>query len=190
MSRQTVLLLLAELDEAWQSLLRRLEGLVDDEFFWEPVSGCWTVRQDLEDRWIVDYAVPAPDPPPFTTIAWRMVHVAACKVMYFEYAFGPGKLTWDELEIPYTAASAVIWLEAGQARLRSALEGLTDADLEEMRPTNWGDQWPTWRIFWTMASHDLHHGAEVGCLRDLYRAVGQGQDPRILGAEGTTAGRG
>ncbi len=175
LSRRTVLLLLAELDEAWQSLLRRLEGLVDDEFFWEPVSGCWTVRQDLEDRWIVDYADPAPDPPPFTTIAWRMVHVAACKVMYFEYAFGPGKLTWDKLEIPYTAASAVIWLEAGQARLRSALEGLTDADLEEMRPTNWGDQWPTWRIFWTMASHDLHHGAEVGCLRDLFARRDKGQ---------------
>ena len=110
--------------------------------------------------------------------------------MYFEYAFGSGKLTWDELDIPHTAASAVIWLEAGQARLRSALEGLADADLEEMRPTNWGDQWPTWRIFWTMASHDLHHGAEVGCLRDLYRAAGQGQVPRILDVEGTTAGRG
>lgn len=66
----------------------------------------------------------------------------------------------------------IAWLEEGQARLRGALLGLSDADLEEMRFTNWGEQWSTWRIFWTMALHDLHHGAEVGCLRDLYRAMG------------------
>ena len=24
--------------------------------------------------------------------------------------------------------------------------------------------------FWVMAAHDLHHGGEIGCLRDLYRA--------------------
>ncbi|MFQ5436721.1 MAG: hypothetical protein ACE5FD_17830 [Anaerolineae bacterium] len=42
--------------------------------------------------------------------------------------------------------------------------------------TIWGEMWPTWRIFWTMASHDLHHGAEIGCLRDLYRAMNLGDD--------------
>jgi hypothetical protein len=48
---------------------------------------------------------------------------------------------------------------------------LSDAELMEMRLTNWGEQWPTWRIFWAMIFHDLHHGAEIGCLRDLYRAM-------------------
>jgi len=46
---------------------------------------------------------------------------------------------------------------------------LSDSDLDELRLTNWGDRWPTWRIFWVMAAHDLHHGGEIGCLRDLYR---------------------
>ena len=41
--------------------------------------------------------------------------------------------------------------------------------LDELRLTNWGERWPTWRIFWVMAAHDLHHGGEIGCLRDLYR---------------------
>jgi len=90
-------------------------------------------------------------------------------VIYHEYAFGHGALTWDELEIHHTAAGPVAWWEAGQALLRGALESLIDADLEELRGTNWGDQWPTWRIFWTMAAHDLQHGEELGCLRDLYR---------------------
>jgi hypothetical protein len=50
-----------------------------------------------------------------------------------------------------------------------ALEKLTDANLEAMRLTNWGEQWPAWRIFWAIISDDVHHGAEIGCLRDLYR---------------------
>jgi len=168
MTGQTVALLAAGMDEAWQTLRGRLDGLADEEFFWQPVPNCWTVHPDEGGRWIVDYATPAPDPPPFTTIAWRLVHLAACKIMYYEYAFGPGQLTWDDLEIPHTAADAIAWLEEGQARLRGALDGLSDSDLAEMRSTNWGELWPTWRIFWVMIAHDLGHGAEIGCLRDLY----------------------
>jgi hypothetical protein len=168
-ARQSVEWLAFAMEEAWAILRHQLEGLTDEEFFWEPIPGCWTVHPDEEGRWTIDYADPAPDPPPFTTIAWRVIHVAACKVMYYEYAFGPGKLTWDELQIPHTVAEATVWLEAGQAQLRTALAGLSDADLTQMRLTNWGELWPTWRIFWAMISHDLHHGAEIGCLRDLYR---------------------
>jgi hypothetical protein len=72
--------------------------------------------------------------------------------------------------LPHTAADAIAWLEENHARLCAALDSLNDSDLKEMRLTNWGEQWPTWRIFWTMASHDLLHGGEIGCLRDLYRA--------------------
>jgi hypothetical protein len=170
-TRQCVEWLASAMEEAWTTLRGRLTDLADEEFFWEPVPGCWTVRLAEEGRWIVDYAVPAPEPPPFTTIAWRLVHIAACKIMYHEYAFGSAKLTWDELSIPHTAIDAIAWLEEGHARLRAALDGLSDPDLAEMRLTNWGEPWPTWRIFWAMTSHDLHHGAEIGCLRDLYRAL-------------------
>ncbi|MFQ5340140.1 MAG: DinB family protein [Anaerolineae bacterium] len=171
MTQRTVTLLGNQMDDAWQTLRRRLEGLTDEEFFWEPVPGCWTVHLAEDGHWVADCAEPAPEPPPFTTIAWRLVHVAACKVMYHEYAFGPGRLTWDDLEIPHTATDAIARLEEGHRRLRAALEGLMDAGLEEMRLTNWGELWPTWCIFWTMIYHDLHHGAEIGCLRDLYRAT-------------------
>jgi uncharacterized damage-inducible protein DinB len=174
MTHQTVALLATEMDDAWETLYRRLDGLTDAEFFWEPVSGCWTVHRAKEEYWVVDYADPAPDPPPFTTIAWRLLHLAECKVMYYEYAFGARQLTWEQLPVLHTATEATAWLEQSHARLRSALNNLSDADLEEMRLTNWGEPWPTWRIFWSMVSHDLHHGAEIGCLRDLYRAMHQG----------------
>jgi hypothetical protein len=63
-------------------------------------------------------------------------------------------------------------------RLRRALDDLADDDLTDLRLTNWGEQWPAWRIFWAMIGHDLHHGAEIGCLRDLYRAMQPQDDVR------------
>src|SRR5260221_14090429 len=35
-----------QLDWHWQNQLRpRLEGLTDQEYFWEPVPGCWSLRK-------------------------------------------------------------------------------------------------------------------------------------------------
>src|SRR5438309_12065011 len=63
-----------------------LQGLTDDEYLWEPVTACWSVRPRSEQRtapdehrpegdWGLDIEYPDPDPPPLTTIAWRMVHM-------------------------------------------------------------------------------------------------------------------
>jgi hypothetical protein len=64
---------------------------------------------------------------------------------------------------------AVTALEEGHTLLTDDLEGLANADLDGPRMTNWGEEKPTWWIFWTMIEHDVHHGAEIGVLRDLYR---------------------
>ena len=165
------------LEAAWTTLHDRLAGLTDDEFFWQPVPGGWTVHEGADGRWTTDYAWPDPDPAPFTTLGWRLLHLAACKTMYHEYAFGPARLTWDDLPTPHSAANAVAWLEEGQALLRADLAALTDADLERLVQTNWGETWPAWRVFWTMAEHDLHHGGEIGLLRDLYRLIGRNETP-------------
>ena len=117
-------LLLAQMDEVYGRLRGRLEGLTDDEYFWEPVPGCWTVHRDPSGAWVADYAEPDPDPAPFTTIGWRLVHLADCKVMYHEWAFGERRLRFPDLAAPATAAGALARLEAGQRPLRAALAGL------------------------------------------------------------------
>jgi hypothetical protein len=179
-------LLLAQMDEVYARLWQRLEGRTDVEYLWEPVPGCWTVHRDEAGAWITDYAWPDPEPAPFTTIGWRLVHIADCKVMYHEWAFGPGKLTFPDLTASPAAADAIARLEEGQQLLRADLEGLTDDVLDAPRSTNWGDRWPAWRIFWAMIDHDAHHGAEIGCLRDLYRAAeGQTQGPLPAKRSGT-----
>ena len=131
-------LLATQMDEAYRFVHARVQGLTDEEFFWEPMPECWTVRLGVDGRWHGDYAEPDPDPPPLTTIAWRLVHLAECKVMYHEYAFGPGRLTWPEIDSAHTAADAIAELERGQRLLVEALGGLTDAELDAGRMTNWG----------------------------------------------------
>jgi hypothetical protein len=169
-ARSAVEVIRERLQEAYETIRERVEGLTDDEFFWEPVPGCWTVRLRDDGRWAVDYPEPPhPDPAPFTTIGWRLVHVAECKVMYHEYAFGPARLTFPEIDSAHTAAAAIAQLEAGHAMLVRDLETQDDAGLDHLVLTNWGEKWPARKIFWTMVDHDLHHGGEIGALRDLYR---------------------
>jgi hypothetical protein len=168
--RRAVELLRAQQDQAYALIRERVEGLTDEEFWWQPVAGCWTVRQDASGRWSADYPEPPhPDPAPFTTIAWRLVHVAECKLMYHEYAYGAARLSWLTLDSAHTPSDAISTLEEGQRLLVADLERLEDDDLDASVGTNWGERWPAWRVFTTMIHHDLHHGGEIGALRDLYR---------------------
>jgi DinB superfamily len=163
--------------DACASLDRIVRDLADDEFFWEPVAGCWTVHHRAERRarsadgagdWVIDYELPEPDPAPVTTIAWRLVHIAAVNVLYWDYAFGPASATFD-LDLPGDAAAAVAWLGASQRAVRDAVTGITDADLDRPCRTNWGEVWPLHRIVGTLTTEQRHHGAEISLLRDLYR---------------------
>ena len=69
-------------------------------------------------------------------------------------------------------AQALEMLHEGHELLRSDLAALDDAGLEAEVPTNWGEAWPAWKIFWTMIHHDLQHGGEIGALRDYLRTAG------------------
>jgi DinB superfamily len=165
-------LLSRQMDEAYCMVRDRLEGLTEEEYFWEPVPGSWTLRRLPDGRWDADYAEPDPEPSPFTTIAWRINHIASCKVMYHEYAFGPRRLTFPDLPVPSTVHEALTMLDEGQRLLIADVQALEDPDLAKPTLTNWGEEWPAWRIFWTMVHHDLWHGGEIGALRDLYRHSG------------------
>ena len=157
---------------------RVLAGMEDSEFFWEPVAGCWTVHRrdepgaaahaDGSGEWVIDYEMPEPQPAPFTTIAWRTVHLAAVNHLYWDYAFGPATAPYD-LEFPGAARDAVAWLRQTQQRVVESLAALDDSELDERRRTNWGELWPTARIARTLVHEQVHHGAEISLLRDLYR---------------------
>src|SRR5215470_1532664 len=128
------------MDQAYAQLVARLDGLTEAEFFWQPVRDSWTIYQDTGGRWTYHYALPDPQPAPMTTIGWQLVHLALCKVMYHEWAFGAARLTWPELDVPHSAAQATTVLVAGQRELRGALVAFADEQLDQLVMTNWGER--------------------------------------------------
>ena len=103
-----------------------------------------------------------------------VVHVGSCKLMYDEYAFGPGRLRWDDPSVrPWADGSAprleaVAWLESMHERLAAHVDGLADDDeLEAARWTNWGELRPTRWIVATLITHDAYHAGEINHLRSI-----------------------
>lgn len=152
-------------------LLTRLEGLTDDEYRWEPVDGCWNVRPSGQAPrgWTVDYPDVAPDPPPFTTIAWRLLHIADGNSIYWEHAFGPRRRNFTDLPPHGTAAGAIEYLIESQQPVTRTLDDVDDPGLDEMRPSHFGGERPARFVFAVLVDEQLHHGAEVALLRDLYQ---------------------
>lgn len=151
-------------------MFQRLVGLTDAEFFWEPAPSCWTVRPDpaAPSGWQIDYDWPAPTPPPLTTIAWRLVHLANGNWIYWEYAFGAGLRTFPDLEIPGSADAAVRYWEDSREPITAWLDRTTDEDLHHMRPSHLGEHRSAAEVMLILVEEQVHHGAEIALMRDLY----------------------
>jgi hypothetical protein len=169
--------LMEQLDWHWRTALRpRLDGLTDDEYFWEPVPGCWSIRPVGDGTFMADWAWPAPEPPPVTTIAWRLVHIAG-PVLGFRASshFGDGSETLESIVWPGSAAQALAWLDRSYAAWKAGVDGLDAAGLA--RPVGpaegaWQDH-PMSGLICHINREVIHHGAEIALLRDLYQARGR-----------------
>jgi hypothetical protein len=166
--------LITAFDYIWARLTGRLAGLTDAEYFWEPVAGCWSLRQGEDGRWRLDGGGgggPAPDPAPVTTIAWRLGHLGGMAVGGFaDRRFGDGKLTVEQLDFPASAAAVPGFLDAHYQSWRAGLAGLSAGQWAAPLGPAWGPYAAANTL--DLALHVLdevvHHGAEVGLLRDLY----------------------
>lgn len=162
-------LLVDHLDTWWHTYRRRLDGLTDDEHLWSPVDG-WTVR-NVDGVWQIDDVDREAHPAPFTSIAWRMWHLAVdCLDSYSMRAFGeqsgPDDMVWYG-----TAAAALDRTDAAWACFRDHIAALDAAALE--RPLGpafgpFGDR-PHAALALHAHAEVTHHGGEIALLRDLYR---------------------
>lgn len=173
--------MLAQTDLAWRLVHRSLEGLTDAEFFWEPAPHCWSVRRrselsfDIAEEFQVpgerqqEFMVPAPDPPPLTTIAWRVTHITLGTWNWIDII--AGRSVGPEPELPATAAGNVTLCRQTLARFRELVASLDDQALL-MGPPKRSDM----RVHLVSHVHTevVHHGAEIGCMRDLHRNIAQG----------------
>ncbi len=169
-----------QVESHWRHQLRpRLNGLTDDEYFWQPVPVCWTISRrgtssapmslgDGDFTW--DYGDPH-EGEPVTTIAWRLAHLTVglaetngthfggppARVATFAYA-GNAKEALGQLDDAFDQ-----WVEG--------VRGLGEAGLARPQgataPPEFADA-PMARLILYTSVEIIHHGAEVCLLRDLY----------------------
>ena len=117
--------LIDQLAFQWDHVVRpRLDGLTDAQYRWEPVPGMWSVRR-REDATtthaagsrgtVLDFVIPEPSPPPLTTIAWRLCHIAQVLGGRAADHFGEGGFGYDQVDWPMTAAGAVALVDRQHA---------------------------------------------------------------------------
>ncbi|WP_327365895.1 DinB family protein [Streptomyces sp. NBC_01217] len=194
--------LLQQFDFARERLTGRLAGpvvdsgngtdvevvpLTDEEYLWEPVPDCWSVRRRADGPgpaatvltgaggWGRDSApAPHPTPPPFTTIAWRLSHLSELLALRADHTNGSHSLTRDDYRVAADAAGAIAEFDAGATAWREALIGADDAALNTVGhstyPHGSDPEDPFIDTVWWVNQELLHHGAEIALLRDLFRA--------------------
>jgi hypothetical protein len=176
-------LLVEYLEFYWDYILwPRLQGLTDAEYLWEPVPDCWSVRQQADGTYQLDGDGDEPDPPPVTTIAWRMMHLGAgCLYNRANAFFGDGGAPADAdmfdarflpASLPATAGEAVEFMAEAYRRWHDGIATLDEEALR--RPLGprgaFFAKEPMAGLVLHISREVMHHGGEIGALRDLYRA--------------------
>lgn len=174
-------LLLDQIEYHWREQLRpRIDGLTDEEYFWEPVPGCWNVRprgagtapiRAGSGAYTVDFAFPEPEPAPVTTIAWRLAHVVV-GVLGMRNAGHFGRVATDYTSFEYagTASGALAQLDEEYTRWTDGVRNLGADGLA--RPCGPAEgpfaAEPMAALVLHINRELIHHGAEIALLRDLY----------------------
>lgn len=178
-------------DYVWQRLRTRLEGLTDEEYFWEPTTGCWSIRPRPDGTWMADGTLPRPEPEPFTTVAWRVWHLIdmygedrAPKWLDMPAQGAPIGLDDPDAAPPATAAEAIALLERAHDRWDAHLAVASNERLDEaVGPVAGPEYADRTRAAYVLHMLDefIHHGAEVALLRDLWRWQNTtvADDPRV-----------
>lgn len=170
--------LASQLDWQWQSHLRpRLAGLTDEEYLWEPVPHCWSVRprghgvatEVGSGEFIVDFALPEPSPPPVTTIAWRIAHllVGVLGMRNARYFGGPA-VGFDSYSYSGSAEVALARLDESYARWITGVRDLDTAGIAAPCREPGFESEPMGALVLHINREMLHHAAEIALLRDLY----------------------
>jgi hypothetical protein len=189
--RRVLPVLLLGYDDAWERLDRRLAGLGNAEYLWEPVTGTWTVRPRDDGSWSADWAEPEPDPAPVTTIAWRTWHLGSdCLADYLDRSPAGRPLPTAGRAWHGTAGAALADLRTAAAAFRAAMSDLGEDGMWQQLGPAWGPYAEsTWAALLVHATDELaHHGAEIALLRDLYRwGPGRSPDDRAPGRSYTAS---
>jgi hypothetical protein len=159
-----------------------LDGLTDEEYFWEPAPHCWSVRPRAEavtplaagrGALVMDWEFPTPEPPPLTTIAWRLGHLVGVFGLRNATHFGGAPFDYTTAEWAASADDARSDLtavyETWVAGVGALDEDALDRPLGSTEPAF--AELPYRALVLHINREAIHHLAEVLLLRDLYRST-------------------
>lgn len=167
-----------QLNFHWSRLGRpRLDGLTDDEYFWEPVPDCWTLRRrptglDGSDPGLgIDSDARGSSIDPVTTIAWRLSHLIVDILgARTHHVFDGPAIGRRGYLYPETAEAALTQLDNAYRRWSDGVTNIAEDQL--VHPCGPEEPYFQGKPLATLLLHVnrelLCHCAEVGLLRDLY----------------------
>lgn len=168
-----------QLEAHWRDRLRpRLDGLTDDEYFWEPVLGCWTISRRGHSsaptsfgagEFTMDYGEPPQAPEPVTTIAWRLAHLIVGFASTNGQHFGRAEVSESTFCYAGTAQEALRQFDDQYAIYVDGIRSLGTTGLSQPQgyPPAFA-QAPLAKKMLYVNVEVIHHGAEICLLRDLY----------------------
>ena len=164
-------IILSSLDYVWERIRRGLDDMDTDEYLWEPVPNCWTVKLAADGSGRAPLSVPT-DPSPVTTIAWRTYHIGVdCLEGYSHRLFDRGGTDLEPDQWYLDADHARTALDRAWEVFRAGIHGLGEDGMWTALGPKWGPYAEEPRVALFLHSQDelSHHGAEIALLRDLYR---------------------
>jgi hypothetical protein len=158
----------------WQRFRRRMDGLTDSEYRWEPVPDCRTVRPTADGTFRSDGPAGQADRNVFTTLAWRLCHIADLlseerNGSWLGHAPAPRRARRGD---PGTAQEVLADLDQAYASWHEFLLATGEESLGELIGPIGGLYAASTRRSFALHILDelIHHGAEAALLRDLYAA--------------------
>ncbi|MDP9237179.1 MAG: DinB family protein [Chloroflexota bacterium] len=144
-----------DMGQAFDGLFANLKDLADDDWTWVPPGGARSIRAIVG-------------------------HIASCKLMYDNHAFGDASLTWmdprfNDAQSPtsddgFTPGQLVDWWRETDLALRKSVDALEgDDELARDRRVNWGGTRSTRWILSRLIQHDSFHAGEINHIRALHQ---------------------
>lgn len=157
-----------QFDIAWQLLEYHLNGLEDEESLWKPSEKGLHVTEE-DGIWRADW----PDTESYdigpSSIAWLTWHITYWWSMVFDYSFGNGSLTREDVHWP--GSMAAVRERIGRLRddWTAVLETMPDEELLSGGKTKWPfDGRPFCELAAWLNLELMKNAAEIGCGRFLY----------------------
>ena len=163
--------LIRQFETAWKLTSFHLDGLTTAECLWRPAHTGLHVYSSADGTWGADWPTHERydlGPP---SIGWLTWHLCFWLSMVMDHSFGDALLTRETVSWPGSADAVRTEVRRLETEWRSALQGLSAADLQSTERTRWPfHDRPFGDVVAWVNIELTKNAAEIGYARFLYAA--------------------